>query len=148
MNRRCRCSGCRFLSGIHLLLEVKKDVITWFRQAIAIRLQEGEFIFMFLVDKKHKHCLFPTRVIWGKKVPLTCHDVGITMGIPHNGRKLIFDKGTVKASPMSSLKDIEALMVDIDDIEEFKWVFLIFTCATLLAPISRLEGSHALWYTP
>ena len=84
----------------------------------------------------------------GKKVPLTCHDVGITMGIPHNGRKLIFDKGTVKASPMSSLKDIEALMVDIDDIEEFKWVFLIFTCATLLAPISRLEGSHALWYTP
>ena len=27
MNRQCRCSGCRFLSGIHLLSEVKKDVI-------------------------------------------------------------------------------------------------------------------------
>ena len=49
---------------------------------------------------------------------------------------------------MLSLKDIEALMVDIDDIEKFKRVFLIFTCATLLAPTSRLEGSHALWYTP
>ncbi|KAL6340435.1 hypothetical protein AAG906_006098 [Vitis piasezkii] len=61
------------------------------------------------------------------------------MGILHSGRKLIVDKGIVKASPMPSLKDIEALMVDIDDIEEFKWVFLIFTCATLLAPTSRLE---------
>ena len=70
------------------------------------------------------------------------------MGIPRSGRKLIIDKGTVKASPMPSLKDIEALMVDIDDIEKFKRVFLIFTCATLLAPTSRLEGSHALWYTP
>ena len=69
------------------------------------------------------------------------------MGIPYSGRKLIVDKGVVKASPMPSLKDIEALMVDIDDIEEFKWVFLIFAC-TLLAPTSRLEGSHALWYTP
>ena len=66
------------------------------------------------------------------------------MGIPHSGRKLIVDKGTVKASPMPSLKDIEALMVDIDDIEDFKWVFLIFACATLLAPTSHLEGSHAL----
>ena len=39
-------------------------------------------------------------------------------------------------------------MVDIDDIEEFKRVFLIFACATLLAPTSCLEGSHSLWYTP
>ena len=103
---------------------------------------------MFLVDKKHKHCLFPTRVIWGKKVPLTCHDVGIMMGIPHSVRKLIVDKGTVKASLMPSLKDMEALMVDIDDIEEFKRGFLTFACATLLAPTSRSEGSHTLWYTP
>ena len=65
MNRRCRCSDRRFLSGIHLLLEMKKDVITWFRRAIAIRLQGGEFRSTFLVDKKHKHYLFPTQVIWG-----------------------------------------------------------------------------------
>lgn len=84
----------------------------------------------------------------GKKVPLTCHDVGITMGIPHGGRKLIVDKGTVKDSQMPSLKDIELMMVDIDDIEEFKRVFMIFACATLLAPTFRLEGSHSLWYTP
>ena len=51
---------------------------------------------------------------------MTCHDVEITMSIPHSGRKLIVDNGTVKASPMTSLKDIEALMVAIDDIEEFK----------------------------
>ena len=79
---------------------------------------------------------------------MTCHDVGIVMGIPHSGRKLIVDKGTVKASPMLSLKDIEALMVDIDDIEEFKWVFLIFACVYLLALTYPLKGSHTLWYTP
>ena len=103
---------------------------------------------MFLVDKKHKHCLFPNRVIWGKKVSLTCHDVGMTIGIPHSGRKLIVDKRTVKASQMPSLKDIESMMVDIDDIKEFKQVFFIFACATLLAPTFHLEGSHSLWYTP
>ncbi|RVW96531.1 hypothetical protein CK203_029746 [Vitis vinifera] len=59
--------------------------------------------------------------------------------------KLIVDKGTVKASQMLSLKNIESMMVDINDIEEFKRVFLIFTCATLLAPTSRLEDSHSLW---
>ncbi|KAJ9703185.1 hypothetical protein PVL29_004814 [Vitis rotundifolia] len=61
------------------------------------------------------------------------------MGIPHTGRKLIVDRGTVNASQMPSLQDIEAMMVDIDDIEEFKQLFLIFACATLLAPTSRLE---------
>ena len=103
---------------------------------------------MFLVDKKHKHCLFPNRVIWGKKVSLTCHDVGMTMDIPYSGRKLIVDNGTVKASQMSSFQDIESMMVGINDIEEFKWLFLIFVCATLLAPTSRLEDRHSLWYTP
>ncbi|KAJ9682696.1 hypothetical protein PVL29_018592 [Vitis rotundifolia] len=70
------------------------------------------------------------------------------MGIPHTGRKLIVDRGTVNASQMPSLQDIEAMMVDINDIEEFKRLFLIFACATLLAPTSRLKGSHSLWYTP
>ncbi|KAL6336205.1 hypothetical protein AAG906_011087 [Vitis piasezkii] len=67
------------------------------------------------------------------------------MGFPHSGKKLIVDKGTVKASQMPSLKNIESMMVDINDIEEFKRVFLIFACATLLAPTSRLEDSHSLW---
>eukprot|EP00261_Vitis_vinifera_P033153 XP_019074396.1 PREDICTED: uncharacterized protein LOC104878850 [Vitis vinifera] len=70
------------------------------------------------------------------------------MGIPHSGRKLIVEKGSVKASQMPSLQDIESMMVGIDDMEEFKRVFLIFACATLLAPTSHLEGSHLLWYTP
>ncbi|KAL6325787.1 hypothetical protein AAG906_026616 [Vitis piasezkii] len=72
----------------------------------------------------------------------------MTMGIPHSGRKLIVEKGSVKASQMPSLQDIESMMVGIDDMEEFKRVFLIFACATLLAPTFRLEGSHSLCYTP
>ena len=102
----------------------------------------------FLLIKNTNIAYSQLEFFGGKKVPLTWHDVGITMGIPHSGRMLIVDKETIKASPMSILKDIESLMVDIDDIEEFKWVFLIFACTTLLAPTSHLESSHALWYTP
>ncbi|RVX04833.1 hypothetical protein CK203_024975 [Vitis vinifera] len=101
MNIWCRCSGRRFISGIHFLSEVKKDVIR--------------------------------ELGFGGLLQLGC--------IPHSGRKLIVDKRTVKASQMPSLQDIESMMVGIDDIEEFKRVFLIFTCATLLAPTSRLEGN-------
>ncbi|RVW68679.1 hypothetical protein CK203_063396 [Vitis vinifera] len=37
------------------------------------------------------------------------------------------------------------MMVGIDDIEEFKRVFLIFACATLLAPTSHLEGGRKVF---
>ena len=61
---------------------------------------------MFLVDKKHKIAYSQLELFGGKKVSLTCHDVGMTMGIPHSGRKLIVDKETIKASQMPSLQDI------------------------------------------
>ena len=59
---------------------------------------------MFLVDKKNTNIAYSQLELFGgKKVPLTCYDVGITMDIPHRGKKLIVDKGTVKASQMPSL---------------------------------------------
>ena len=146
MNRWCCCFGRRFLSGIHLLLEVTNDVIRElsFNGLLQLGCKEVNLNLCFWLIRNTNIAYSQLELFKGKKVPLTCHDVGITMGIPHSGRKLIVDKGIVKASPMPSLKDIEALMVDIDDIEDFKWVFLIFACATLLAPTSHLEGSHAL----
>ena len=150
MNRWCCCSSRRFLSRIHLLLEVKNDVIRelGFGGLLQLGCKEVNLYLCFWLIRNTNIAYSQLELFGGKKVPLTCHDVGIMMGIPHSVRKLIVDKGTVKASLMPSLKDIEALMVDIDDIEEFKRVFLIFACATLLAPTSRSEGSHTLWYTP
>ena len=125
---------------------MKKDVIRelGFGGLLQLGCKEVNLDLCFWLIKNTNIAYSQLELFGGKKVSLTCHDVGMTMGIPHSGRKLIVDKGIVKASPMPSLKDIEALMVDIDDIEDFKWVFLIFACATLLAPTSHLEGSHAL----
>ena len=151
MNIRCRCSSRRFLSGIHLLSEVKKDVIIrelGFGGLLQLGCKEVNLDLCFWLIKNTNIAYSQLELFRGKKVSLTCHDVGMMMGIPHSGRKLIVDKGIVKASQMPSLQDIESMMVGIDDMEEFKRVFLIFACATLLAPTSRLEGSHSLWYTP
>ncbi|KAL6348126.1 hypothetical protein AAG906_039281 [Vitis piasezkii] len=120
MNIRCRCSGRRFLSGIHLLSEVKKDVIR-------------ELGFGGLLQ------------LGCKEVSLTCHDVGMTMGIPHSGRKLIVEKASVKASQMPSLQDIESMMVGIDDMEEFKRVFLIFASNLIGTHISLGRRKESVW---
>ena len=150
MNIRCRCSGRRFLSGIHLLSKVKKDVIRelGFGGLLQLGCKEVNLDLCFWLIKNTNIAYSQLELFGGKKVSLTCHDVGMTMGIPHSGRKLIVEKGSVKASQMPSLQDIESMMVGIDDMEEFKRVFLIFVCATLLAPTSCLEDSHSLWYTP
>ena len=139
MNIRCRCSGCRFLSGIHLLLEVKKDVIRelGFGGLLQLGCNEVNLDLCFWLIKNTNIAYSQLELFGDKKVPLTCHDVRIMMGFPHSGMKLIVDKGTVKASQMLSLKNIESMMVGIDDMEEFKQVFLIFACATLLAPTSH-----------
>ena len=70
------------------------------------------------------------------------------MGISHAGTKLILKEANVKSSSMPKFKDLEAMMVAINNIEEFKWLFLVFLCATLLALPSHLEGSNTLSYTP
>ncbi|RVX23745.1 hypothetical protein CK203_000023 [Vitis vinifera] len=35
----------------------------------------------------------------------------------------------------------------MEDMAEFKKLFIFFSCATLLAPTSKLDGSHELWCT-
>ncbi|KAL6331665.1 hypothetical protein AAG906_014315 [Vitis piasezkii] len=147
MNIQCRCSGRKFLSGIHLLSEVKKDVIRelGFGELLQLGCKEVNLDLCFWLIKNTNNAYSQLELFRGNKVSLTCYGVGMTMDIPHSGRKLIVEKGSVKASQMPSLQDIESMMVGIDDMEEFKRIFLIFACATLLAPTSRLEGSHSLW---
>ena len=150
MVRRCHCFGRRFHYGIQLLLEVKKDVIKelGFRGLLQIGCNKVNLDLCFWLMRNTNSAYSQLELSEEKNVHLTSHDVGIVMGILHNGRKFIVEEETIKASLVMCLKDIEALMVDIDDIDEFKRLFFIFLCATSLALTSRLEGSHALWYTP
>ena len=69
------------------------------------------------------------------------------MRIPYTETNLILEEAYVKPSPISKLKDVKVMMVVVDDINEFKRLFLEFSCVNLLDLISHLEGSHILWYT-
>ncbi|KAJ9672877.1 hypothetical protein PVL29_026222 [Vitis rotundifolia] len=65
----------------------------------------------------------------GIVVPVTKEDVSKIMGILSNGEEIV--------------QNLENLAIR----DDFKKTFLIFACATLLAPNSKLEGMHDLWDT-
>ena len=67
MNIRCRCSGRRFISGIHLFLEVKKDVIRElsFSRLLQLGCKEVNLDLCFWLIKNTNIAYLPTRVIWG-----------------------------------------------------------------------------------
>ncbi|RVX16373.1 hypothetical protein CK203_014523 [Vitis vinifera] len=48
---------------------------------------------------------------------------------------------------MENLSDLRERLILMEDMVEFKKLFIFFSCATLLAPTSKLDGSHELWCT-
>ncbi|RVW60029.1 hypothetical protein CK203_089499 [Vitis vinifera] len=48
---------------------------------------------------------------------------------------------------MENLSDLRDRLISMEDMGEFKKLFIFFSCATLLAPTSKLDGSHELWCT-
>ena len=45
---------------------------------------------------------------------------------------------------MENLSDLKDRLISMEDMGEFKKLFIFFSCATLLAPTSKLDGSHEL----
>ena len=83
----------------------------------------------------------------GVVVPVTAQDVGNIMGIPCNGEEIVVHtrRGTSNRTYTISLLEQNLENLAIGD--DFRKTFLIFACATLLAPNSKLEGIHDLWDT-
>ena len=48
---------------------------------------------------------------------------------------------------MQNLSDLIDRLISMEDMGDFKKKFIFFSCATLLAPTSKLDGSHELWCT-
>ena len=80
----------------------------------------------------------------GVDIPNTCTHVEQVFGIPHGGKKLILDTHYHRDGCVLSIQEIEGLMVETKNADEFRWFFITFTCATVLAPTMHLEGHHAL----
>ncbi|RVW16706.1 hypothetical protein CK203_080873 [Vitis vinifera] len=83
----------------------------------------------------------------GIVVPVTAQDVDNIMGIPCNGEEIVVHtrRGTSNRTYTISLLEQNLENLAIGD--DFRKTFLIFACATLLAPNSKLEGIHDLWDT-
>ena len=48
---------------------------------------------------------------------------------------------------MKNLLVLRDRLISMENMGDFKKKFIIFSCATLLAPTSKLDGSHELWCT-
>ena len=65
------------------------------------------------------------------------------MGIPLGGLDVVVHPRHGLTSQVYSLNTLEEKLIDFGN--EFQKVFIIFACATILAPNSKFEGIHNLW---
>ena len=82
----------------------------------------------------------------GVVIPITCTHLEQVFGIPLSGRKPVLDTYRHRDGRVPSIQKIERLMVETKNAKEFRQLFIIFVCATVLAPTLFLEGHHALWH--
>ena len=78
-------------------------------------------------------------------VDITLADVEATMGIPCCGLDVTVHRKRVEKGQKYSIRYLESQLDSLPIGEEFKKNFLIFTCATILAPNSEPKGMHDLW---
>ena len=69
------------------------------------------------------------------------------MGIPSTRVDVVILKKTALSNRTCTLRVLEQNLENLPICDEFLKTFLIFSCATLLAPNSKLEGIHDLWDT-
>ncbi|XP_034707051.1 uncharacterized protein LOC117930516 [Vitis riparia] len=83
----------------------------------------------------------------GIAVPVTTEDVSNIMGIPSNGEEIVVHTRRDTSNCSYTITLLEQNLEDLAIGDDFTKTFLIFACATLLAPNSKLEGMHDLWDT-
>ncbi|RVW39227.1 hypothetical protein CK203_112427 [Vitis vinifera] len=73
-------------------------------------------------------------------------DVGLVFGLPTTGR-ILHIATTPSDHPFGTLNTCEERLLNLPIGEEFHRCFIYYTCATLLAPTSRIDGCRNLWHT-
>ena len=80
-----------------------------------------------------------------RTLDVTIDDVMNVMGIPLGGPVVIVHQWRGLTSRVYFLNKLEEKLIDLEVDNEFQKVFIIFACATILAPKSKLEGIYDLW---
>ena len=83
----------------------------------------------------------------GNAITVNEEHVNKVMGIPNSGVDVVILKRTTPSNRTYILRVLEKNLENLPVCDEFLKSFLIFSCATLLAPNSKLKGSHDLWDT-
>ena len=78
-------------------------------------------------------------------LPITINDVRDVMGIPCDAVDVIMYPRHGSITHTYSIHQLEEKLIELPIGEEFLKLFIIFSCATILAPNSKLEGIHDLW---
>ena len=85
------------------------------------------------------HCL---RLERDHTLDVIVDDVMNIMDIPLGGPDVIVHPQRGLTSRVYSLNRLEESIIDLEVGNEFQKVFIIFACAMILAPNSKLEGIH------
>ena len=80
-------------------------------------------------------------------VPITPKDVSEVIGIPENGVDIVVCNRRSMTNRTYNMQILEDNFHNLPIGDDFKKSFLIFACATILAPNSKLEWMHDLWDT-
>ena len=83
----------------------------------------------------------------GVAVLVTEEDVSKIIGIPSNGEEIVVHSRRDISNCTYTISLLEQNLENLASGDDFRKTFLIFACATILAPNSKLEGMHDLWDT-
>ncbi|KAJ9682095.1 hypothetical protein PVL29_018132 [Vitis rotundifolia] len=83
----------------------------------------------------------------GVAVPITKEDVSKIKGIPSNGEEIVEHSRRGISNCTYTISLLEQNLKNLAIGDDFRKTFLIFACATILAPNSKHEGMHYLWDT-
>lgn len=85
-------------------------------------------------------------ISFDKSYDLTAADVGLVFGLSTSGQILQI-ASTPSEHPFGILNTCEERLLNLPVGEEFRRCFLYYACATILAPMSRIDGCRNLWHT-
>ncbi|RVW44824.1 hypothetical protein CK203_087101 [Vitis vinifera] len=143
-----RCSSSRFLKLYNRLPAEKLDVVRDLQFGGLLHLNCKEIrhnIFTWLIA--HFNVGFRRIDITShKRYDLTTADVGLVFGLPTT-RRILHIATTPSDHPFGTLNTCEERLLNLPIGEEFRRCFIYYTCATLLAPTSRIDGCRNLWHT-
>ena len=144
---KSHCSRKKFLSIIHQLPEHKLEAIRGFGFGGLIQLacREIRYELCHYLISKYEVEYHRIRLERDRTLDVTVDDVMNVMGIPLGGLDVIVHLRRGLSSRVYSLNWLEESLIHFEVGDEFQKVFIIFACATILAPNSKLEGIHDLW---